>query len=47
MYVKANHSIALHVDHIQQGWVIGQSLDLIQCVSYTSKDSQCSEWTDM
>ncbi|GAA5811215.1 hypothetical protein MFLAVUS_004646 [Mucor flavus] len=44
---EANHSIALHVDHIQQGWVIGQSLDLIQCVSYTSKDSQCSEWTDI
>ncbi|KAI9354464.1 hypothetical protein BD770DRAFT_392408 [Pilaira anomala] len=44
---EANHSIALHVDQIQQIWVIGQSLDLGRCASYVRKDTQCSEWTDI
>lgn len=41
------HSIGLHVDQLQQMWVIGQSLDLAQCSAFIKKDVQCTEWTDM
>lgn len=44
---ETNHSIGLHIDQLQQMWVIGQSLDLIQCNSYVRKDKRCDEWTDM
>lgn len=44
---ESNQSIALHVDQIQQLWVIGLSLDLKQCSGYKSKDKRCDEWMDM
>lgn len=44
---ETNSSVALHVDQLQQAWVIGQSLDLIQCRNYIKKDVQCNEWTDI
>lgn len=44
---ETHHSIGLHVDHLQQMWVIGQSMDLAQCSSYVRKDVRCAEWTDM
>ncbi|OBZ84069.1 hypothetical protein A0J61_07882 [Choanephora cucurbitarum] len=43
---ETGQSVALHVDQIQQMWVIGQSLDLVQCAGYAKKDMRCSAWTD-
>ncbi|KAL9544559.1 hypothetical protein PS6_008705 [Mucor atramentarius] len=44
---ETHHSIGLHVDQVQQMWVIGQSLDLAQCGSFVRKDVRCTEWTDI
>ncbi|KAI8641840.1 hypothetical protein BD408DRAFT_345272, partial [Parasitella parasitica] len=44
---ETHHSIGLHVDRLNQFWVIGQSLDLAQCSSFIRKDVQCTEWTDV
>ncbi|KAK4510447.1 uncharacterized protein ATC70_004877 [Mucor velutinosus] len=44
---ETHHSIGLHVDQLQQMWVIGQSMDLAQCSSYVRKDVRCTEWTDI
>ncbi|RCI00562.1 minichromosome maintenance- protein [Rhizopus azygosporus] len=38
---------ALHVDQVQQMWVLGQSLDLKQCQGYTKKEQRCQEWIDI
>ncbi|GAN09659.1 hypothetical protein MAM1_0281c09190 [Mucor ambiguus] len=44
---ETHHSIGLHVDQLQQMWVIGQSMDLAQCSSYIRKGVRCTEWTDI
>ncbi|KAI8080740.1 uncharacterized protein B0P05DRAFT_539396 [Gilbertella persicaria] len=44
---ETDQNIALHVEQIQQMWIIGQSLDLVQCASHVRKDTQCQEWTDI
>ncbi|KAI7903835.1 uncharacterized protein BX663DRAFT_505405 [Cokeromyces recurvatus] len=41
------YSIGLHVKQLQQIWVIGQSLDLVQCNAYINENKRCSEWTDI
>ncbi|KAI8378568.1 hypothetical protein BD560DRAFT_389771 [Blakeslea trispora] len=43
---ETGQQVALHVDQIQQMWIIGQSLDLVQCAGYIKKETQCSAWTD-
>jgi hypothetical protein len=46
---EVNTPFALHVDQVQQMWVVGQSLDLVQCQAFTKStkgDRQCEEWTD-
>ncbi|KAL9545157.1 hypothetical protein MBANPS3_007277 [Mucor bainieri] len=44
---ETHHTIGLHVDQVQQMWVIGQSKDLAQCHSYVRRDVRCTEWTDI
>ncbi|KAI8885432.1 hypothetical protein K501DRAFT_215590 [Backusella circina FSU 941] len=43
---EVNTPFALHVDQVQQMWVVGQSLDLVQCQAFVKRDKQCEEWTD-